>query len=214
MVSEDNCALELRRAPEQSCGAHHIAVPKQAADVGRGNTLERRSGSHVESQPSEQCGVAGGCASEAEALADDDDLRSDLSQDRFGELRRLACRKLRRELDHEDLVDTRLIEKLDAALESREQLNSVSEHEPRMWPERDDGDGRARSASGLQHPTMTAMHAVEAADRCDTFVGAEVLGAAGDLHSRASASSTGMKREGSASSTENGPISSRRNVRQ
>jgi len=89
--------------------------------------------------------------------------RSDLPQDRFGELRGLAGRKLRRELDHEDLLDARLFEKLDAAFEGREQLDSVPEHQPRMWPERDDRDWRACSASGLQHPTMTAMNAVEAA---------------------------------------------------
>ena len=87
-----------------------IAVPKQAADVGRGNTLEGRNRPHVEPEPSEQCGVACGCASKAEALANDDDLRADLSQERFGELRRLARRKLRRELDHQHLVDTRLFE--------------------------------------------------------------------------------------------------------
>ena len=209
-----NVSLELRRAREQSCGPDHVAYPEEAADVGRGNALERRNRPHIKPEPSEQFGVARRCASEAEALADDDDLRSDLPQERFGELRGLARRKLRRELDHEDLVDIRLLEQLDAAFEGREQLHSVSEHQPRMWPERHDRDGRPRGARGLQHPTMTAMHAVEAADRCDAFVGGEFLGAVGDSHSRANASSAGMKREGSASSTENGPISSRRNVRQ
>ena len=86
--------------------------------------------------------------------------------------------------------------------------------EPRMRPEGDDRHGWPRGAGGLQHATVTEMDAVEAADRRDTFAACELLRMVGDLHSRASASFTAMKRPGSASSTENGPISSRRNVRQ
>ena len=119
----------------------HVAFPEQAPDVGRGNALERGNRPHVEPEPREQCWVAGGCASEAEAFADDDDLRPDPSQDRFGEFRGLARRKFRRELDHEDLVDTSLLEQLEAAFEGREELHSVSQHQPRMWPERHDRAG-------------------------------------------------------------------------
>jgi len=122
--------------------------------------------------------------------------------------------ELRRELDNEDLVDTRLLQQLDAALESREQVDPVSQHEPRVWPEGHDRDRSSHRSRRLQHSTVTAVHAIEASDRRDTFAGSELVYAVGDPHSRASASSGGMKRPGSASSTENGPISSRRNVRQ
>ena len=118
------------------------------------------------------------------------------------------------ELDHENLVHTGLLEELEPAFESREQLHPVSEHEPRVWPEGHDRDASPRGAGGLQHATVTAMDPVEAAERRDTFAGRELLWTVRDLHSRASASSAGMKRPGSASSTENGPISRRRNVRQ
>ena len=66
-------------------------------------------------------------------------------------------------------------------------------HQPRVWPEGHDCDGRPGSAGRLQHPTMTAMHTIEGADSSDTFVGRQLLWAVGDLHSRASASSAGMK---------------------
>ena len=61
---------------------------------------------------------------------------------------------------------------------------------------------------------VPAVNPVEAADRDGALAVGELLDAVGDDHRRASASSGGMNRSGSASSTENGPISSRRSVRQ
>ena len=73
--------------------------------------------------------------------------------------------------------------------------------------------GRARRR---EHGAMTAVHAVEAPDRDRAWLALDLLRSGDDVHvaSLASASSGGMIRSGSASSTENGPISVRRSVTQ
>ena len=83
-----------------------------------------------------------------------------------------------------------------------------------MWPEGHDRRRPARGARGLEHVPVPDVDAVEAADRNRALAVRKLLDRAGDDQSRASASSGGMKRSGSASSTENGPISSLRRVRQ
>src|SRR5439155_22193006 len=84
----------------------------------------------------------------------------------------------------------------------------------RVRPEGDHG-GRGPSGAGrIEDPPVAEMDAVEAPDRDGTLTGGELFGTPGDPHSRASASSGGMNRSGSASSTVNGPISVRRSVRQ
>ena len=71
--------------------------------------------------------------------------------------------------------------------------------------------GRARS---LEHAAVPEVDAVERADRDRPAAGAELFRRGRDLHaSLASASSLGITR-GPASSTENGPTSVRRRVRQ
>ena len=63
---------------------------------------------------------------------------------------------------------------------------------------------------------MASMHAVEAPDRHGVGHALDVLGKRSDVHvvSLARASSGGMIRSGSASSTGNGPISVRRSMTQ
>ena len=114
----------------------------------------------------------------------------------------------------ERFVDRRCLQELEAPLQRRQQLDAVPEHEPRMRPEGHDRHLPAHVTGCVEHEPVTTVHTVEAADRDGALAVRELLDAVGDDHSRASASSAGMKRSGSASSTENGPISRRRSVRQ
>ncbi len=83
-----------------------------------------------------------------------------------------------------------------------------------MRPERHDRRKPARGPRRIKDLAVAQVDAVEATDRNGPLRSGKLLRPAGDLHSRASASSGGMKRSGSASSTEKGPISVRRSVLQ
>jgi hypothetical protein len=168
----------------------------------------------VESQPLERGRVARRRAAEAEVLADDDDLRPDPAEERVGELLRFERGNARREGDDERLVDPRRLQQLEAPLERREQLDAVPQHEPRVGPEGHHRHGSTAVPRGVEHAPVPPVHTVEAPDRDRALPRRELGDAVSDDHSRASASSGRMNRSGSASSTENGPISSRRSVRQ
>src|SRR5207247_1095399 len=101
-------------------------------------------------------------------------------------------------------------QQLEPPFERREQLDLVAEHEARMRPEGDDGRHRADGASRFENHPVSPVDAVEAPDRDHAWMLGKLVDGAGDDHSRASASPGGMTRSGSASSTEKGPISSRR----
>ena len=115
----------------------------------------------------------------------------------------------------EDVHDTSGVEELEPAFERRQQLDAVPECDTRMRIEADDGrlePGRTHGVDDCQVPTVDA---VEAADRDSTRHGRELGRVMRDPHeSLASASSGGMIRSGSASSTENGPISVLRSATQ
>ncbi len=84
-----------------------------------------------------------------------------------------------------------------------------------MRVERDDGRREPGCGDLGQYGSVTAVHAVEGADRDSARLLLDLLRAPRYLHaSLASASSGGMIVSGSASPTSNGPISVRRSVRQ
>src|SRR5262249_14445804 len=96
----------------------------------------------------------------------------------------------------------------------REELDPVSQDEPRVGPERDHGGRRARAQGRLEHPTVSPVYAVEGADGDHPLARRELAGVERDLHSRASATSAETMRSRSASSTENDPTSVRRRLLQ
>ncbi len=85
-----------------------------------------------------------------------------------------------------------------------------------MRIERDHRRDESRLAEGVEHRAMTPVHAVEAPDRHGPRGGLDLVGSGDDVHvsSLARASSGEMIRSGSASLTENGPISVRRSSMQ
>ena len=120
-----------------------------------------------------------------------------------GEVLRLLLRDLERELEHRRLGDAELGEQLEPPLERRDQLDEVSEHDPRVRVERERPDRQTGRERLLDHPPVPEVHSVERPDAHRFAHG-----------SSASASSAGITRSSSASSTLNGPTSSRRNVAQ
>src|SRR4029453_9564527 len=154
--------------------------------------------------------VPGGGPPETEVRSGHDGPGTDPSQHRLGEVGRSQLRDLRCERADEHLPDACLgLEKLEPPLEAAQQLNLIPEHETWMGPERHHGRGPADRARRLQYQPMPVVNPVEAPDCHRPLPLGQLLDAAGDDHSRASASSDGMKRSGSAWSMENGPISSR-----
>ena len=120
------------------------------------------------------------------------------------------------ELRDEHGLDPRVLQQLEPAARGGQQLDLVPERDARVRGERDDRRREPRRVHGVEHRAVAAVDAVEAPDRDRARLGLELLGRARDLHqpSLASASSGGMILSRSASSTENGPISVRRSVRQ
>ena len=140
----------------------------------------------------------------------DDDRR--VRQLRRCELLRLQLGHVERELDHRRLGDAELGEQLEPALERRERLDEVAEDDARMRLERQHPDGQAGAERGLDHAAVPEVDAVERPDRDrEPLLGSLVDRAHG---SSASACSAGITRCSSASSTLNGPTSSRRNATQ
>src|SRR5437773_557220 len=77
--------------------------------------------------------------SEAERLARGDELGADPREIRARELLRLEAGNLRRELDHQGLLDPEAGKQLEPPLEGRQQRHLVAEDLPRVRVERDDG---------------------------------------------------------------------------
>src|SRR5580765_3341657 len=182
LVPEHDGALDLGRATEEPGGPNDVALPQQAPDRSRGDPGHHGHRANVEAELRQQTRVTCRAAAEAEVLADHDHLGADPSEDGVAELRRLAPRKLRSELDDEHLVDTGVLQQLEAPLERREQLHVVAEHEPRVWPEGDHRDRPSRGEGSLEHASMAEMHSVEAADGGNATVGLELFRAPRDLH--------------------------------
>ena len=106
-------------------------------------------------------------------------------------------------------------EELQAPLEGRQQLDPVAERDTRMRVEGDHGRCEPRRDDGVEDGPVTPVHAVEGADRHRARLPLDFCWGACDVHpSLASASSAGTIVFGSASSTENGPISVRLSDRQ
>ena len=109
--------------------------------------------------------VARAQAAEPEALAGDDDLRAERLEVLAHERGRLQRGDLGRELDHERLLHPGRREQLEPPLDRAEQVDLVAEHDPRV---RMEGDGRrhaARRQHRVEHGAVTAVDAVEGADR-------------------------------------------------
>ena len=154
---------------------------------------------------------------EAEVVADGDCLGADRREVRLDELLGRQPHELGRERRDERLGDTGLREELQAPLERRDQLDAVPERDPRVRLERDHRRVEPRVDGRAQDGEMTAVDAVERADRDRARPTLELDGRVGDPHrapppSRGSASSSGSTTVSSASSTPNGPISVRRRL--
>src|SRR4051794_2366276 len=222
-VACDHDAVELRRAPEHGGSLGDLSPAQQRPDRRGRDAVRQRDGANVEPESLEQPQVSTARPSEAEPFAGHDDARPDRAQEGLGEVARLEAGQLGRELDDERLLDTGVREQLEPALERRQKLDLVAADDTaRMRVERDDGRdelllarGRAR---GVEHGPVPTVNAVERPDRDRARPPLQRVEAALDSHaapaSRASASSTGTIRSGSASSTENGPTSVLRSVRQ
>ena len=179
---------------------------QRAADLGRGDTLEQRHRQHLVPEPFEQLEVATALAPEPEVGAGDDHRRVDQLLGR--ELLRLQLGDVERELDHRRLGDAELGQQLEPALERRQRLDEVAEDDARMRLERQHPDGQPGAERGLDHAAMPEVDPVERPDRDRE----PLLGRAHG--SSASACSAGITRSSSASSTLNGPTSSRRSATQ
>ncbi len=162
--------------------------------------------------------VARTSSPEAEVRPDGNRLDSRPDEVRRDELLRRLPLELGRERRDERLRDTRLGEQLEPSLEGRDQVDAVPHRDARMGIERDHRRVEARVDEGSEDGSMTAMDAVERADRDRPRPALELRGCVRDPHgaaaSRGSASSRASTRSSSASSTENGPISVRRSVTQ
>ena len=100
----------------------------------------------------------------------------------------------------------RVVEELEPPLEGRDEVDAISERNPRMRVERDRRRRQPRLDRGLQHRDMTAMDPVEGADRNCPGLPLDLRRRVGDPHtrtgfSRRRASSTSITRSSSASST-------------
>src|SRR5581483_7763565 len=124
---------------------------------------------------------------------------------------------------HQDVLHPALLQELEPALESREQLHLNAEERARMGVERHDRLTEPRRGGGLQHPLVAAVHAVECPDRDAARLDCEAVAGEGDVHAvvptRASASASGSRLRGSnasgvTASSANGPTSVRRSETQ
>src|SRR5712691_11396141 len=213
-VAGDDDALDLRGPAEQRGRPLHLAGADEPADMRRGDALDERHGPHLEAEAAQQLDVSAPSVAEAERLAGDDHLRPDRGEDVACEVLRLDPGDLERELDDERRLDPLLGDQLEAPLQRREHFHLVAERDPGVGIEGDDRRVQPGVDRRPQDPAVTGVDAVERADRDRARLPLELADGPGDPHSRASASSDGTIRCGSASSTENGPISVRRSVRQ
>src|SRR5918996_6452735 len=193
-VARDDRAVDLGRAAEQRRRSADVALAQEAPDLGRGDTLARGHAPHLEAEAGQQVEIAAALPAETEVLPGHDRRRPQRPDVALDELLRLQLRQLQREVDDDDLLDTGLADQLQPPLQRRDQLDLVAEHDARVRVEGDDG------VRLLEHAPVAEVDAVEGAD-------GERLG---HIHNLASASSTGITRCSSASSTEKGPTSVRR----
>src|ERR1700694_2425982 len=104
-------------------------------------------------------------------LADDDTTDFDATQEPLHERCRAQGGDLRRERDHDDVVEAELIQQPGLLLESREKWRAMVrvDHAPRMRLERDQHTGGTGGVGAgderLQQGLVAAVDAVEAADR-------------------------------------------------
>src|SRR5262249_54637835 len=177
--------------------------------------LEQRNRADVEAEIAQKGRRSRRGSTEAEVLADRDDARAESAENRFREVRRFEPGELGGELDDERLVHPLLPQQLEPPLERREELDAVPEDDARMRPERDHRRTQTGLLCDIEDCPVSDVHAVEAPERDGALGGFQLVESPRDDHdSRARASSGGIIRSKSASSTENGPISNRRSVRQ
>src|SRR4051812_37926691 len=222
-IARHDRAVELGGSPEQARRPIDLAAAQQVADPRRRDALGERDRANVEAQPLELREVADPTATEAEVRPRDHDLRPERPQHGLDELLGAELGYVEPELDHQRLLDAARGQQLEPPLERGEQLDAVAERGSRMRLEGGAGRRQTRGGRGLEHAPVADVDAVEGPDRDRTRALLELRGRPCDLHgplrpagrpTRASASSGGIIRSGSASSTRKGPTSVRRSVRQ
>jgi hypothetical protein len=92
----------------------------QLPDAARGDVLGERDPPHVETEYFEQVEIALAAASEAERLPCGDRLRADAAEHSLGELLSGQRRKLLVKGQHERVLDARVGQQLESALERGE----------------------------------------------------------------------------------------------
>ena len=184
-----------------------IAVDDTPSTCGATTTLE--------AEPLEELEVAGSPHAEAEVLAGDHGLCADRPQVALGEVLGGKALELCREGGDERGLDARGAEELEPTVERRQQVDPVAEGDARVRVERDRGRSEPGRDDGREHRPVSSVDAVERAD------GDRARAALHAPPARARRSSEpcerlvgGRMRSGSASSTENGPISVRRSATQ
>src|SRR3954471_7241757 len=222
-IARHDRAVELGGGPAPSRRPIDLAAAEQVADPRRRDALGERHRANIESSPLELREVTHATATEAEVRAGDDDLRSERPQHRLDELLGAELGYVEPELHHQRLLDAARGEQLEPPLERGEQLDPVAERGSGVRLEGDDRRRETRGDRGLQHAPVPDVDAVERPDRDGARALLELRGGPRDLHAplrpagsatRASASSGGIIRSASASSTRKGPTSVRRSVRQ
>ena len=221
--------FDLGRPPEQLRRSLRLAGVHELAHPARGGVLDEGHSTHVEPEPREQVQVALAASSETERFPRSDRLRSDPPQHPLGELLRRKRGQLLVERKDEDVLDFRVREQLEPALERGEKLDPSAEHGPGMRIERHDARPQPGPPCRVDHPEMPAVDAVEGPDCGGTPRLRQSGGLPSDVHepiparaasTRASTSASARSRSAvnasgaTASPTKNGPTSVRRSVAQ
>ena len=215
LIPRDDDSVQLERPAEHLGGSDHVALGKCRSDGGRRYAFDHWCYGDVEAEALEQREIARSSDSEPEVLAGHDQLGTYGSKKPLREQFRRQLLQVRCERRDENRLDARFREELEPAFERGQELDLVAERDPRVRIECDDRRLEARGLNRVEDGPMPPVDAVKAADRYRTAIRIELGREVCDPQSSlASAASGEMSRSGSASSTENGPISVRRSVRQ
>src|SRR2546421_5154758 len=187
-VTADDNPLNLRRSPEQRRGGLGLAGVNELPDAARGDILDERHPPHIETEPLEQREIALTPAPEAKRLAGGDGLGADLAQHPLGKLSGRERREPLVETEHEHVVDSRRVEKLEPSLQRGEELDLSSQYDAGIRIEGHDARPQASAPCSIDHAEMAAVHAVEGADGDRAPRLGQLGGLASDVHTRSSTS--------------------------
>src|SRR5262245_13220067 len=202
LIAGDDHAVELERPAEHRRGRLHVALGQRSSYRRGRDPGHLGHHEHLVAEAPEQREVPRPANAEAEVLAGDHDFHSGGAEIPLGELLGLEALQLGREGGDQHVRHTCIVDELEAPVERGQQLDLVAESNAGMWVERDDGRLEFRRMYGIEDGSVPAMDAVEAPDRDRAPPTLELRGISDDVHpSLARASSGGMIRSGSASST-------------